>query len=403
MRKRKVLQINSFNTGSTGGAMLGISKKAESQGYISYVAYANSRSNRRKPVENSILIGTILERNLHLKLAYYSGYNGCFSKSGTKKFLKEIDKINPDIIHLHNLHNCYINLEMLFKYIKEKNISVVWTLHDCWAFTGECPHFTMVKCDKWKTGCFDCPQYREYPASRIDKTKEMYMRKRTWFTGVDNLTIVTPSHWLADRVKESFLKEYQVKVINNGIDLDIFKPTPSDFRKRCKLNDKKVLLGVANPWSKRKGLNTFIELDKSIGETYKIVLVGLTEEQIRELSLNILGIQRTNNAKELAEIYSAADVFVNPTLEDNFPTTNLEAIACGTPVITYNTGGSVEVINNYTGSVVESNKIDELLIQIYSVINEEKEKYMKERLEEALKYNSKKKFEEYVELYSQIM
>ncbi len=403
MEKRlKILQINTCNFGSTGSVMLSISKCAEEHDCISYVSYADSRSNRKKEVGNSLLIGSILERNMHLLLAYYTGLNGCFSRIGTKKFLEKVDNINPDVIHLHNLHNCYINLESLFNYIKARNIPVVWTLHDCWPFTGQCPHFTTVKCEKWKMGCFDCPQYKEYPASRIDKTKEMYMRKRTWFTDVDSLTIVTPSQWLADLVKESFLKEYPVSVINNGLDLDIFKPTHGGFRNKYKIEDKIVLLGVSSPWSNKKGLNTFINLAESIDDNFKIVLLGLTEKQIRELPQNVLGIERTNNPREIAEIYTSADIFINPTLEDNFPTTNLEAMACGTPVITYNTGGSVEVINEYTGRIVESNKMDELIIRIGDVLKEGKEKYRKERLANAPRYDSKSKFEEYIELYFSI-
>ena len=259
--------------------MLNIAKTAQEVGCICYVAYANSRTNKRKIVDNSLLIGTVFERNLHLQLAYYTGFNGCFSIKGTRNFLRQVDVMKPDIIHLHNLHNCYINLKMLFDYIKRKNIPVVWTLHDCWAFTGQCVHFTMAGCNKWQTGCYNCPQYKRYPASKFDLTRIMYKYKKEWFTGVNNLTIVTPSRWLSNTVSNSFLGCYPVEVINNGIDLNIFKPTQSNFRERYNLQGKTILLGVASGWSKAKGLDIFINLSKKIGIKYKIVLVGLTLKQ----------------------------------------------------------------------------------------------------------------------------
>ncbi|MGI6686168.1 MAG: hypothetical protein ACOX47_11995, partial [Bacillota bacterium] len=181
---QNIIQINSVNYGSTGSIMLNISNKAREKGFNVYVAYAKSRTNMRKSLENSILIGSVLERNLHLRLAYYTGLNGCFSKLGTQRFLKQVDRIRPSLIQLHNLHNCFINLKMLFEYIKEKNIPVVWTLHDCWAFTGQCPHFTEIGCNKWKTGCSNCSQFYRYPASRVDRTREMYALKKEWFTGI---------------------------------------------------------------------------------------------------------------------------------------------------------------------------------------------------------------------------
>lgn len=395
----KILQINSCNFGSTGNIMLNISEKANEKGYVSYVAYANSRSNKLKEVKNSIVIGTRLERNIHLQLSYFTGYNGCFSIVGTRKLLKQMENTKPDIIHLHNLHNCYINLRLLFNYIKERDIPVIWTLHDCWAFTGQCPHYTIAKCDKWKSGCYDCPQYRQYPASRVDKTKEMYKHKKYWFTGVKNLTLVTPSEWLKNQVEKSYLSEYPVKVINTGIDLSIFKPSESNFRDSHNIHDKILLLGVANPWSTKKGLDVFIELSKILNDTYKIVLVGLTDEQIKFLPEKILGLPKTNNQKQLAELYTAADIFLNPTFEDTFPTTNLESMACGTPIITFNTGGGVEVINKYTGRIVEDNTMRGIQREIDLLMEEGKNTYLNERLENAKKYINLNKYEEYIDLY----
>lgn len=401
--KKVVLHVNSFLVGSTGNIMKSISTIAEDYEMGSYVAYPSSRTNNSIKLENSIKIGNILDRNIHLYRSYFSGYNGCYSVSSTNRFLEKIDEIGPDIIHLHNLHNCYINLKILFNYIKERDISIVWTLHDCWSFTGQCPHYTMVKCDKWKSGCFNCPSHKNYPAARVDRTKEMYTLKKLWFTGVEKLTIVTPSYWLKSQVEQSFLSEYPVKVINNGVDLSIFKPSESNFRQEYDLLDKTILLGVANPWSKKKGLDVFIELSSILNESYKIVLVGLTEEQKSNIPSNILSLPRTKSQSELAAVYSAADIFINPTYEDTFPTTNLEAMACGTPIITFNTGGSVEVINKYTGRIVVNNSIGELIKHIENLTLEGKEFYKIERVKEAKKYDQVIKFNEYIKLYNSII
>lgn len=399
-RQLKILQINSVNFGSTGSIMLNISKTAKEHGHVSYVTYASSRTNKNKIVDNSILIGNIFERNVHLKLGYYTGLNGCFSRSGTKKFLEEIDNINPDIIHMHNLHNGYINLEMLFNYLKDKNIPVVWTLHDCWAFTGQCPHFSLVKCEKWKTGCFDCPIYKEYPASRIDRTKKMYKLKKEWFTGVKNLTIITPSKWLRDMVKQSFLGNYPVKVINNGVDLSLFKPIPSSFREKYGLQKKKVLLGVASIWSKSKGLDIFIELSEKIDDSYAIVLVGLSTSQIKTLPKNIIGLGKTKSTKELAEIYSASDWFLNPSMQETMGLVTLEALACGTPAIVSNHTAVPEVVNSYSGLVVD--KCD--ATTFYEVIINNKHNSNishKNCIKRAREFDIAGKYEEYIDVYKQ--
>lgn len=394
----KVLQINSVNYGSTGNIMLNISQTVQNNGGISYVAYANSRSNKINNVNNGILISNIFERNVHLKMSYYTGLNGCFSTHGTKKFLNEVEKIKPDVIHLHNLHNCYINLMALFKYIKEKKIPIVWTLHDCWAFTGQCSHFSMVGCDKWKTGCYECQQIGNYPESHVDKTKKMYQLKKEWFTGIENLTIVTPSQWLADRVKESFLACYKVVVINNGIDLNIFKPTKSNFRKQYGLHGKIILLGVASGWSKSKGLDIFIELSKILPNSYKIVLVGLSKEQIRIIPKEILGLEKTNNPQELAKIYSAADWFINPSMEETMGLVTAEAIACGTPAIVSNVTAVPEVINSDSGIVVNSCDTQ----GFYDIIESLEDYTIKKEncLKRATEFDMYKKYNQYMHLYN---
>lgn len=394
----KIAEINSCNFGSTGNIMLEIAEVAEKCGHTAAVCYPKSRGNAKKQKETDIVIGSRISRNFHLKLAEITGLNGYFSYFSTLNFLKKLDEFKPDIIHMHNLHNCYINLPLLFGYIKKHNIKTVWTLHDCWSFTGHCPYFDIAECSKWKTGCHSCPQYKNYPKSIFDNSEYMYNLKKKWFTGVENMTIVTPSRWLAELVKESYLKDYQVKVINNGIDLNIFKPTESDFREKHGLQDKFIILGVASPWKERKGLDVFLELAERLDDSYRIVLVGLAKEQKEVLPPNIIGLERTANQTELAGIYTAADVFANPTREENYPTVNMEAIACGTPVVTFNTGGSPEIMDETCGAVAAKNDIDGICNEIIKIC--ENKPYSKnDCLKRAESFDKNEKFREYIRLY----
>ena len=270
---------------------------------------------------------------------------GLNAKNATKKFIEWVKAWNPDIIHLHNLHGYYLNINLLFNYLKTCGKKILYTLHDCWTFTGHCAHFMYSKCDRWKFGCKNCPEKKAYPASLLkDNSMYNYLKKRDILCNVLNMTIITPSEWLANLVKQSYLLEYPVKVINNGIDLNVFKPTQSDFRSKYGLENKKVILGVASVWTDKKGFFDFLKLSRLLDDSYRIVLVGVNEKQKKVLPKNIIGITRTDTLTDLAGIYTAADVFVNLTYEDTYPTVNLEAQACGTPVITYATGGSVESV-----------------------------------------------------------
>ena len=391
----KILEINQVNFGSTGHIMLQIADLATKRGHEVICSFY-ARRNKDKD-KNCIYIGNKVSHNIHKKLYRKTGNNGCYSKISTWNFLRKVKKFDPDLIHIHNLHNCYINLPMLFDYIKKNNKKVVWTLHDCWSFTGQCPYFTAVGCEKWKTGCHDCEQINRYPSCSVDRTDKMWNRKKEWFTGVQNLTIVTPSQWLADLVKQSFLKDYPVKVINNGINLDVFKPTESDFRTKHNLEDKKIILGVASVWEVRKGLDVFIELSKRLDDRYKIVL----DEVDKKLPEGIISIHRTSNQKELAELYTAADVFFIPTREDNFPTVNMESLACGTPVLTFNTGGSPEMVDEATGVVLMNEDIASVEQAVISMC--ESGKYSKEACtERAKQYDSGLKYNEYLSLFENI-
>lgn len=399
----KIIEINAFNIGSTGRIMLQLKKKAEQCGNTVYCFVPAERINIKNRKNNEIIIGSILERQIHLKLGKLSGFNDCFSYFSTRRLIKKIDEIQPDLIHLHNIHNCYLNLSLLFKYIKKNNINIVWTFHDCWPFTGRCPHFVINNCQKWKNGCNNCTYDKnEYPYELRDRTKFLWKYKQKNFTGIDNMKIVTPSFWMKNLVAQSFMKEYETIVINNGIDLNIFKPTQSGFRLKYNISENNiVLLGVAFDWNYKKGLNTFIKLATELKEIYKIVLVGTNKDVDKLLPKNVISIHRTNSQKELAAIYSAADFFINPTLEDTFPLVNIESLACGTPVITFNTGGCAESITEECGYVVNDNKyetlIDILLTQ--SLKRKGKSNISEKCVERARLYNNEKKYKEYIDLY----
>lgn len=347
----KVFQINTVcGVGSTGRIATDLYHVLAEEGHSCCVAYGRGTA----PAGiDSYKIGSTLDVYAHTMCSRMTDGEGLYSSSATKRLVEKIEAYAPDIIHLHNIHGHYLNYPILFRFLKEYDRPVVWTLHDCWPFTGHCAYFDFIGCQLWQNGCHDCPQLSAYPKSYgMDHSRENFARKKQLFTGLRQLVLVTPSQWLADLVKKSFLGTYPVQVIHNGIDTTVFKPTPSDFRERYGLQDKKIILGVASPWTARKGLQDFIKLSKMLPEEWKIVLVGLSKKQLKTIPAAITGIERTNNVQELAQIYTVADVFFNPTYEDNYPTTNLEAIACGTPVITYDTGGSPECVSESVGAVV---------------------------------------------------
>lgn len=362
----RYLFINSvYGVGSTGRLVADKCMELEKEGHVCAAAYG------RACVDNGaaqlIKIGTKADFLFHATMTRIFDLTGFCSKRATRQLLSKIEKFNPDIIWLHNLHGYYLNVCDLFEWLKaHPNIKVLWTLHDCWSFTGHCAHYSAVKCDHWLNGCGDCPQLKEYPKTYgLDHTKTRYQRKKECFSGVADLTIIVPSEWLANQVKRSFLKEYPVEVWHNPIDTNIFKPTASNFRERYGLTEKIVVLGVANVWTEAKGLLDFFQLRKELDDRFAIVLVGATKKERHKFPLEIITLPQTS-LKKLAEIYSAADVFVNPTHQDTYPTVNLEARACGTPVVTYDVGGSPESAGKKY--VVKENNIDELVNQIYRII-----------------------------------
>ncbi len=392
----KVVQINTTcGIGSTGKIAIGISRLLTAEGVENYVIYSNKTDGYE--------LGVSCSDNRYIKLQALKsrlfGNYGFNSEKATRKLISELESIKPDIVHLHNIHGHDCDLEMLFSYFRRNGIKLVWTFHDCWAFTGYCTHFTMAKCDKWKTGCSHCVQKREYTWF-FDKSRKLFEAKKKSLEGLD-MTVVAPSHWLAALVKQSFLKEYPVEVINNGIDLEIFKPCESDFRQKYSLEGKKLLLGVSFDWGERKGLDVFIELAKRLSDEYRIILVGTNDKVDAQLPDNIISIHRTQDQKELAGIYTAADLFVNATREDTYPTVNMEAIACGTPVLTFKTGGSPEIPDESCGTAVECDDVNALEREIIRICTE-KPYSVDQCINKAKEFDKNQRFKEYTELYERI-
>lgn len=366
----KVLFINSVcGIGSTGRICAQQAQALAAEGHEVKIAYGRSDTVPEEYESFAVRIGNAWDRRLHgLKTRLFDGH-GFGSKRATRHFLAWAEAYAPDVLWLHNIHGYYINIEMLFDWIKSRhNMQVRWTLHDCWAFTGHCAHFTFCGCEKWRRGCEKCPQRGIYPASvLLDGSRRNYARKKAAFTGVNPMTIITPSQWLAALVRQSFLHEYPVQVQYNRVDETVFKPTESDFRQKYGLQDKTIVLGVASPWSERKGLGDFVKLATMLDERYAIVLVGLDEKQCAAMPPNVLALPRTDSPQTLAAIYTAADVFVNASYEDNYPTVNLEAQACGTRVVTYDTGGCRETLWREDSAYVETGDLNALVREIRSV------------------------------------
>ncbi len=362
----KILFINCVcGVGSTGRIVTDLMQQTKAQGHTVKVACSAIEPIRGVTPDEVITVGSKWDYYVHNILSRLTDKEGLFSKAATRKLVRQIQDFNPDIIHLHNLHGHWINYEILFDYLSQADKKVIWTLHDCWAFTGHCAHFSLLKCEQWKTHCKNCPGLSSYPKCYgKGNVYQNFARKKKAFTSVKQMTLVTPSKWLAGLVRQSFLGKYNVEVIHNKINQQIFKPTPSVFRQKYQLENKKIVLGVANVWTQAKGFEDFLKLSTLLTNSYTFVMVGVSPKQLKQLPNNILGITRTHNPQELAEIYTAADVFINMTYQDNYPTVNLEAISCGTPVISYRTGGSCEAFDELSGLVVEQGNIAQVTTAI---------------------------------------
>ncbi|RLD45111.1 MAG: glycosyl transferase [Bacteroidetes bacterium] len=403
-KRKKLLQINSVvNIGSTGRITEEIGQISIKNGWESYIAYAKGDRHSKSRL---IKIGSDLDLKLHGLKTRLLDQHGLGSRSATSKLVSTIRKLKPDVIHLHNIHGYYINIDILFNFLKDTDIPVVWTLYDCWAFTGHCAYFDMANCNRWEKGCYNCPQKSSYPTSwLVDNSENNYNLKRKLFNLPEKMTIVVHSKWLEDTVRRSFLNNYPIKRINNGINTSIFKPKNTSILKtKLKIKNRFVILGVANRWSKRKGFEDFVELSRLLKDDEVIVLDGVEEKQKSKLPSNIIVHKKAKTVDELAVLYSLADVYINPTHEDNFPTTNLEAMACGTPVITYNSGGSPEAVDLNTGMVVEKGDIEGLARSISVLKEKGKQHYYYNCIDRAKsKFNYLDRYNDYITFFDKLV
>ena len=396
-----LFQINvAANWGSHGRIAEGIGEIVQAHGWDSYIAYGR---NANPSKSHLIKVGGFYDQYLHGARSLLLDRHGLGSKGATWRLIQNIDYVQPDIIQLHNIHGYYLNYPELFDYLSNLDVPVIWTLHDAWPFTGHCAFFDSVHCDRWKSGCYDCPQKTSYPSSfLLDRSKRNYEQKRRCFSSLRNLTLVPVSDWLNGLLGESFLKDIPRVCIHNGVDMDLFQSNDMQASLRP---GKKIVLGVNSVWETRKGLSDFIALRSMLDDQYVIVLVGVNRKQKKHLPEGVIGIERTDNIHDLAAYYSRADVFVNPTYEDNFPTTNLEALACGTPVITYQTGGSPEAIDTTCGVVVPVGDVRAMADTIQHVCQDSKNPFSSEacRKRVELHFRKEDRYQEYFDLYSSLL
>ena len=405
---KKLLHINPVlrTSTSTGRIIQEIGAVAMEAGWDNYIAYSKGRDGVRPSQSKLLPVGSKLSIALHGLITRFFDMHGLGSKLATRRFVREIEKLRPDVMHIHNIHGYFLNYKILFEYLSKADIPVVWTVHDCWLYTGHCYHYASVGCEKWKTQCENCPQKTAFPTSIfLDRSRQNFNDKKAAFTSLKNLTIVTVSEWMKGEMSHSFLKDCYYQVIHNGIDLNVFDVQPDDraVREKYGLGDRNIILGLASIWSKEKGWDDFVKMSEMLNEDEVIVMVGVSEEQQKRLPRNIVAIRRTENVRQLAELYSAATAFVNPTWQDNYPTVNLEAIACGTPVVTYRTGGSIEVITEDTGRIVEQGDVAGLLKAVREIAEKGKVQYTAKCRAFALENFCKEdRYADYLKLYESL-
>lgn len=396
---KKLLQINATaNWGSTGRIAEQINLLAMEHGWDCYIAYGRNCNPSRSKL---IRVGGKLNPYIHFAKQYLLDSEGLNSNYATKQLIKKIQTMNPDIIHLHNIHDHWLNYRILFEYLNNTNIKIVWTFHDCWAFTGGCAHFTSLKCNKWQEECKNCPMKK-----CVDNSQNNFKLKRDIFTSNPNLTIVPVSKWLEKNIKNSFFNKNRIIHISNGVDIDAFHPI--DIKKKViksyKIDDKFLLVGLATAWSVQKGLNDYIELAEHLNEDYVVMLVGLKKNQVPILPKNVIAIERISDIKELVELYSTADIVLNLSYQETFGLTTIEGFACGTPGIVYNKTASPELIEGDIGYVVEAGNIEQLLSAIEVIKNKGKEYYSNNCRQRAVEFYDKNKcFEKYINLYNELL
>lgn len=408
---KKLLQINPVVriSTSTGRIMQEIGELAMANGWESYIAYSRGRDGIKPCQSQLVPVGDKWSVRWHGVMTRLFDRHGLASTRATKAFIEEIKRIGPDVIHIHNIHGYFLNYRMLFDYLASANIPVIWTVHDCWLYTGHCYHYAYAGCDKWQTHCTHCPQKTAFPASYlVDRSSQNFTDKRDAFNGVPKslMRFVTVSHWMRDEMSRSFLKGYDYQVIHNGIDTEVFAPCDTTIvKQKYGLEGKRhILLGVASIWSDEKGLSEFKYIASQLKEDEALVMVGVSEEVRASLPKNIVAISRTENIQQLAQLYAASDVFINPTWQDNYPTVNLEAIACGTPVVTYRTGGSIESVTPDTGLVVEQGDKEGLLKVARVVASRGKEYYaLRCRAYALANFRKEDRYADYLRLYDEML
>lgn len=406
---KTLLQINPVlrvNT-STGRIMQEIGELAMQHGWRSCIAYSKGRDGIKSCKSEVIPVGNKWSTIWHGLETRLFDRHGLASNEATRLFVKQIQELEPDVIHIHNIHGYFLNYQILFDFLAKSNIPVVWTVHDCWLYTGHCYYYSYAGCNKWQTGCGHCPQKKEFPASwLIDRSHQNYEDKKQAFTSLplDQLTIVPVSEWIREEMQHSFFRNNQFHVIHNGINTNIFNIyNPEQVKQKYGLNGKHILLGVASIWSREKGFDDCIQMADLLHPDEMLVLVGVRPEQQKKLKKNMLGIPRTENIHQLAELYAAADAFINPTWQDNYPTVNLEAIACGTPVVTYRTGGSIEAITDQTGFIVPQGNVKEMLEAARLISQRGKAYYQQPCRTYALEnFRKEDRYQDYLDLYDKL-
>ena len=384
----KLLIINvALNWGSTGRIAEQVGSLAKDNGWNVMIAHGARYQN---PTQFShYQVSSSFEEKMHWGISQFWDGQGRGSWFATKRLLKEIDAFQPDVVHMHVIHGYYINYGLIMNYFKEKNIPVVWTLHDCWAFTGHCAYFTAANCEKWKTQCGQCPIPHDFPNTYLDRSKANYNRKKQVYGDMQNLVLAPVSQWLGDLVKESFLGKHDIQVVYNGIDVDVFKPSVSNFKEKLGIEGKYLLLGVAQGFDERKGLKDFFKLSEMLPDDYQVVLLGAMEDEIAIAPTSVIALPKTESLQELVEAYSAADVLLSLSYEETFGLTPVEAMACGTPAIVYNNTAQPEHITPETGFVVENGDLDTLVTRIKTLCENGKANYSEACRERAVNVYNK--------------
>lgn len=403
MTKLKLLQINvAANWGSHGRIAEEIGLEAMAQGWESYIAYGRYANPSKSHI---VKIGDLFDHCLHGAQSLLLDRHGLASCGPTKKLIREIEQIKPDLIHLHNIHGFYLNYPILFRYLSTVDIPVVWTLHDCWAFTGHCAWPIHGHCDRFQEQCCHCPlQSKGYPKSfLLDRSRSNFKLKKRYFRSLKDLHLVTVSRWLEQQVRLSFMQDMDIRTIYNGLDTEVFRP--SGTPPTSVTDGHPLVLGVCNAWYDWKGLDDMAALREILPDDYEVMVVGVNEDQMHRLPEGITCIRRTDSVSQLAEIYSQADVFVNPSKVESFGMTTAEALSCGTPSIVYDTSACPEVVDNLTGRVVPLGDVNALAKAVMEICSLPGREAMRQACRErAIRlFNRQDRYKEYLQLYNEVL